>query len=512
MTKHTRWLLAILTALVIVGSVAFRLFRAIHADTAHFLAIAKMLADGRSLYDDVLDQNTPAIIALGLLAVRVSRATGVPLDQANTLVVTMLVGLALWLASRAVDDRFRSWWILAVACTLYALSALYGSREHLLVVCALPHLLYVVRNAHPTRLDTALIVGLASFGYFLKPHFAAFWGAAVVFEAWHRRRVSRPTAAIGAALAGLYVVFFALKPAYLHTVMPLVLATFRHYQIGFWPAVFRVPFALAWVAGVIAVGTVLAVMLRHPFLLRVSQLGWVLFAANVVIIGVQGFGFPYHAMPIELFGYLLAAAIVVAGRSGVAAARPRGLRIVAAVGLGAVITVTGAVAARTMYRQQFGATRDAFASHAIVRLLNENGPSRSVFIFSSSVSPGGLAHVYGHTSWAGHMTTMFLLPIIGDVSENPLLYPHVDRATLSNVETFERRQILDAFRTRHPDLVLVDVGVSKIYFKTRNFDYLAFLFKDPAFEAAWQSLGYQAAGVVNDFFGQPFAVFRRARR
>ena len=106
------------------------------------------------------------------------------------------------------------------------------------------------------------------------------------------------------------------------------------------------------------------------------------------------------------------------------------------------------------------------------------------------------------------MTSMYLIPILADVQRDPRIYPNADPEVLARVESSVRDWILRDFETRSPRLVLIDVSVSKQYFR-RKFEYLEFLRQDPRFSELWDRLEYRPAGFVRDYIGRRFAIYRR---
>ncbi|MEX2208622.1 MAG: hypothetical protein WEF50_20595 [Myxococcota bacterium] len=507
---------------MIVASFAQHLRTALGHDVAHFLALAKILAGGRTLYDDVLDQNTPAMVGLDRVAVALARMAGLAEDHAHTVLVTglTLAGFALAgsiVRSLAHEDRaLRAGFALCAAATLFVFPGYdYGTREQLFTACFLPYVVAVVAHAQSverTRLQTAAVALLAGYGVFLKPHFAVFPVVTALWElaraGFTRRGLSRETWLLAGVLALAYSAFLLLVPEYLDSVVPLTIATFWEYRIGFLPALALSLGTFALAAGVLVAGALFDRWLPETRLRALLPLGWLYLLAGVALVGAQGFGFSYHAKPVLWMSYLLAGLLCVRAGSFVfsgptlAPARYRALLVALslALALGAPDVVDDGLDL---------APRIRFSSHPFVAVLDQNGPDEYAYVLSSSVRPGGWAHVYADTRWSGHMIPMFLLPIVADHARDPSLHAQVAPEAIAEVERYERARILADFRERPPKLVLVDVGAHKRYFQTDDFDWLEFLGRDEAFARVWREFDYEPAGIVTDFSRRPFAVYRR---
>lgn len=516
-----RWV-ALAVAAIVALSFVVHLHSALGRDVAYFLALAKILADGRTLYDDVIDQNTPAMVGLDRLAVALARGTGLPDDRAHTVLVTLLTLAALALACAILrnvargDRALAGGFAVCAAVTLFLFPGLeYGTREHLFTACFLPYVVAVAAHAcgvPRTRLQSAAVALIAGYGVFLKPHFAVFPAVTGLWElaraGFSPRGPSRETWLLGAVLALLWTAFLLGAPEYLSAVVPLMMATFWQYRVGALPALALAIGPLALAATVLACAALFARWHDQPRLRALLPLGGLYLLAGVALVGSQGFGFGYHARPVLLLAGLAAgllwirAATLVLGGATLAPARTRVL------GVFATFALAFAAAEALDYGLDL-APREGFARHPFVAVLDQNGPDEYAYVLSSSAVPGGWAHVYAGTRWSGHMISMFLVPIVADHAHDPGLYPQVAAETVAEVERYQRERILADFRARPPKLVLVDVGTRKRYFRSEEFDWLEFLQRDPEFARVWSELDYEEAGTVADFERRLFAVYSR---
>ena len=508
-----------------------RWFTTLNHDTAYFLAQAKMLSQGRNLYDDLIDENTPVSTLIGQVSVALAAITGLPLDRVHVVVLSaflcLSVGVGCVLVRRFAASQPSRFLAFAVASSLAAFiipAADFGQREHLFAAAVCPYLIAVAmhwRGVARRRIEVAAVGALATVGFFVKPHFVAFaaaiWVAEFLAAQGSLRRVSAETWITALGTVGAYGTFLLLEPTYLTVIVPSQAATYLEYRGTFLSALS----AHRTVLVLVALSLVLSSLFVWDEGLRqlrtlVLRLGWPLYLAGLVVVGVQGFGFTYHVLPLVMWGFLLCTMIsveVVAFMFGTKRGRPsvwvRAMALTSLVCALATSLQFLASAGRRQYAFTTETPRSATANHPFVKVLSLNGPGNYVYIFCGSVIPGGLAFVYADTRWSGHTIAMVALPILYDYRVDPTrtreLIPECSRALRPLKDISSRRDFVE----RTPDLVLFDVGARKRYFKTDGFDYLTFLKEDETFRDLWAKYRYSEIGDVQDFRGRPFRVFVR---
>jgi hypothetical protein len=152
-----------------------------------------------------------------------------------------------------------------------------------------------------TAIESVSVALLASFGVFLKPHFAVFPAVTVVYElsrsGLSTRALSRETWLLAAVLLAEYAAFLWLFPEYLEIVVPLTVATFLHYRVGFLAALGMTAASLAPGLGVCVAASDFARWLPETRLRALLPLCWLYLLAGVALVGLQGFGFRYTHRP-----------------------------------------------------------------------------------------------------------------------------------------------------------------------------------------------------------------------
>ena len=521
---------AVLT--VVIASVIVRWFTTLNHDTAYFLAQAKMLSQGRHLYGDLIDKDMPVNTWIGQASVALASMTGLPLDQVHVLVLSAFLGLSVAMACglvrRFAGGHSSRFLVFAFAASLAAViipAADFGQREHLFAAAICPYLIAVAmhwKGVARRRIEVVAVSALATLGFFIKPHFVAFAVAIGLAEVLagrgQLRRVSAETWVTVSGTVVVYGAFLLLEPTYLSFIAPSQAATYLEYRGTFLSTLssYRTILILLALSLVLSSLFVWDESLRYCRTLIV-RLGWPIYLAGVVVVGVQGFGFTYHILPLFMWGFLLCTMLsfeliaLIFGRNP--ARLPVSLRTAMLMASLACVLATSLQFLTSAVRRQYAFTserpRSVTANHPLVKLLSLNGPGNYAYIFCGSVIPGGLAFVYADTRWSGHTIALSLLPIVYEYRVDPTLYPRADPRALARIETTERRLITRDFVERTPDLVLFDAGATKRWFKTGGFDYLTFLEEDTTFRVLWAKHGYSDVGTVDDFRGRPFRVFVR---
>lgn len=293
MSRPARPLSAWAAAAVAVLAVWQQAQLGLDGDVSWLLTVAERVADGAVPYRDVAEVNPPASILLYLPGVLIARTTGLR-AEAVTVAGTLL--LALW-AWRAIV-RVTGGGARTAAVLLLVPAACFAQREHAAVLALLPALAALIAGGRPGR-AALLAAGLgAGVAVAIKPHFAA---ALLLPLVWAWARGERGTAAIGAAAAGVALVYAGAVlwwfPAYLATV-PDLASGYLPSRTD-WISLLRgpavAPFAalaaLCWATGGRRFERPAAVLL-------LAGAGFVLAAL------VQGKGYLNHGLPQAVLGLL----------------------------------------------------------------------------------------------------------------------------------------------------------------------------------------------------------------
>jgi hypothetical protein len=192
-SRRAAWAVA---SLVVILTLLAQSARLAEPDIAYFVYSAGRLLDGAKLYRDVVDMNPPAILALNVPIVWLSRLTRLPDLLVYRLVAFALVGGALLfvrrvlgryvLVDRPAERRYVLLWLCLILFPLARDD--FGQREHLVLALLLPYVAVALARLGGKRvaLSDALAAGLlAGIALALKPPFVLAW---LAVEVWYRWR------------------------------------------------------------------------------------------------------------------------------------------------------------------------------------------------------------------------------------------------------------------------------------------------------------------------------------
>ena len=280
----------------------------IRPDTGFLLDAAGRVLDGAVIYRDVVEINPPLIIWLNMLAVEVSRLSGlsdiVVYRVGFTLLLFGCLGVAMMVVRRFLlpgEARLQRLSLAALAFVLFALPGRdYGEREHLVLGLVLPYVFLAAARAGGTPVPRGwgwLAGGLAGLGFALKPHFLLLWPALECVPRLRRQlpwsRVLPETAAIGLVLTGYLGAIALVTPQYFELVARLAGAYTRFLYDPFWHLLVTGPGAAVTFLALLAT-VALRQRAGHPALWDGLALATV---ATYLAGAAQQKGLDYHFYP-----------------------------------------------------------------------------------------------------------------------------------------------------------------------------------------------------------------------
>ena len=471
------------------GALTFLWYRAvpINHDTAWYLVATRKWLGGAELYRDVIEINPPLGFYLTVPSIALADLTGWSDPTAQYTVTCAVLSLSLfWCWTMIARSPGRT--PATVACmvlslwlaTLVLTGRSFTQREHLMILLILPWVIGLLLFEHGARgRGGALRGAVAALGICLKPHFILLPLAAALALAWRDRDWRVIFASSHLAMFAVGIVYLAavltLHPAYLTEIAPLGLAVYEDYGVGLDSA-----FLVTGPPGLIAIllFTALApVAARH---LEGGALLLALMMAAMAIYLVQGKGFGYHLLPFLFLGLLLCAWVLWHP------AAPRGLRVVAAVGL---ILLTLAFPARDLQpTPNYLALRDR---------LSQDAPAESIMTFSPHLVFGALLSLETGMRWTSSYPAMWPLPALlntKDAEGRCTVGP--DRcARLAEVEKATRETIRDDLARERPEILVFDLRPG--YVDAEAPPIRAFMMQDPATRATLDT--YERVEVFDRF-------------
>ena len=463
-------------------------------DAAALLHFSQRWLAGERLYVDLIDVNPPLVFVLNLVPAAIARIT--PLSAPFALILCVLAWITFgfllsWRLLRSAPGPVSAIHRYIFPPLFLFLMIVYpgpefGQREHLMVVAALPYLLLAQARmeGRETAWGLALLTALlAALAFALRPHFLLIplLVEAMVIGSQGLRRGLRDV--VPRTLGLVFLVYGALvlllTPAYLEVVVPLAMDKYLSLG-GMGPWRVLVASQLSASAAILLPLAVASLFVRRPL----ARLIAITAIACAVIAVVQGKGWPYHVLPTESFVLLLGAALLCEFlETRVPAVHQRrsiSMTMFLLAFMGASYYV--AVLTRPTFSRQ-AAFEQSQAGQLLARFgkLAAEGP---MLVLSPGIYPHFPVVNYANTKMA--MRFMSLWPIQGSYEKclaNGRMFR--DPAEMSRAEAFAYRAITEDFSRYRPKLVIVDKqpGIPKCAGK--DFDYLAYFRRNPAFEAGW---------------------------
>lgn len=295
--------------LVVAAAVAAAVMHGIPLthDVVWQLWIARQMANGATLYRDIMELNPPLWFWSAVPLEWLGRASGIPAGR--LLVQAVIAGATLSaLAIGRLAEPERPVRRAAVMLSAFAFTVVvplydFGQREQLALICALPYAGLLTRRHAGADVPWQLALGVgvaAAYGFALKHYFAVI---PLALEAWlllkrgrAQWRPLRPETIVLAAGAVTYaaaVMLFA--PDFLRTMLPMVRAAYHGYESA-WPAVLLRPWTIIWAC--LAIYVLLGRKeLRGPDAALVSAL-LITAAGFALSYLLQRKGWLYHSVPV----------------------------------------------------------------------------------------------------------------------------------------------------------------------------------------------------------------------
>ena len=317
--------LTLLTTLaaIVVASAAYQFRLGVYTDPLWLMDLCGRLLDGQTAYVDFLENSPPIAILIYMPPVLAARLFGSATEPLLVVYVEILAGAGLaacaWLLRKAGRLADVGWpGALAAAAALLMLpDYMFGQRDHIVLILALPWLTQIAlraRGLETTRL-AEILVGLAAGPIFaIRPQYALSFALVLAYLGWRqgfRAAVSFPevSAAVAAAAASVVVSLYFF-PYYLKVMLPIILDVYVRdsFELSF---LFFNPVAVGSVLLLVGLSTWRR-QLRSETLAVVALL-----AALGDFAGFfeQGKSIAYHCYPCVA---LLFVAIVTAARNRIA--------------------------------------------------------------------------------------------------------------------------------------------------------------------------------------------------
>ncbi len=323
---------AALAAVILCGLISIAFVRSPfdgNGDTAWLMHAAARFLDGQALYTQVFETNPPLAILIYAPPVWMARSVGGAAQLWTHAWVIGIVALSLatvWRLCRRAGVRSRHARLALISALAFALlimpSRMFAQREHIAAALLLVYLVASAATARRGRIGVgmtllAALAGAAAMA--IKPHFAlvALGSHAALLARGLLRGSGEPgdrPACAKAWIAGLWraggaglhapvaallvlgygVASWALVPAYVTEMMPMLALVYAPHRLMSLPAMLASPHGGAFLLAFAAIAWLAwRTGQANPALVALAGGGF----GGLVAFLVQGKGFPYHLIP-----------------------------------------------------------------------------------------------------------------------------------------------------------------------------------------------------------------------
>lgn len=450
--------------------------RPITDDVAWYLMGTRDWLNGATLFRDIVEPNPPLNFYFTVPAIQIADTFGVSDTNGQYILTALMIFGSLFWCGTVIRNEFglspaRQALLLVgigAAMVIPALDSI-GQREQTLVILMMPWLLGQVAGGPPgARADVPRAL-VAALGVCLKPHFVLYPIAVTlvwIVRTRSLRPILSPANLVFLAVGLAYVAYVAaVHPAYLFEIVPIASQVYGAYKTD---------------AGMLVAAVyprVLLLLLPVLFALRGREVrtasGPVIFGAVTLAalasFWVQGTAFPYHLIPVSVFG-MVACAIMLAKAKSFAPIH--------------AAAATAFVGLATL------GVRQGFPEHPAVDHLaavaDQVGEFDSFISFSSSLFAGPPIEMATGAEWVSRYPANWLVPgVVEELGKTDCgLEP--DRCTALRAIGAKNRSdnITDMMRAE-PDLLIVELDPG--FFPEPRFDWLAYMAEDPAWADVFQN-------------------------
>jgi hypothetical protein len=394
------------------------------------------------------------------------------------------------LRSAAASNAQRAGILAAIWVCFYVLPLnVFGEREHLMLILALPYMLLAglrLSGGDCTAAFAGFIGAVAALGFGLKPYFLIapalieLYGLAVHRSLRSLLRSETIALAIGIAAYGAAI--FVLHPDYVSFIVPAVRLLYDSYdrdlglqaaQLGALLPNFVLPIIVYVVAR------------RHGVGGRLSDVLAIAAAGFLAAFLIQAKGWFYHLLPALSALWLAVAVCVVTGFvQPRLSATPSMRRLIGAAGVGALLILLSVPIRLGPYNNGY--------YDELLPAAREYGTGRTIYAFSAQGTVGFPLVNELHAQWASRFMAQWLLPgVLRRLAEDPTGNAS-NRMQLQDIERYAVNAVIEDLQRTPPDLIIVDRS-KDVYPVYVQIDFLAYFSRDPRFALIWRNYAKVAA-------------------
>lgn len=475
-------------------------------DVGWHLLDTQRLLHGGNYFKDFFDINPPMIFYLLIPPVELHQLTGWSVVVSLRIYIFLIAALSLitcYTFGRRIFSQQESFthgiFILSLAM-IYVIFPAYefGQRDPFILLLIVPYFLSVATQAKQQKVGTYLSIWvgiLAGLGISFNLQFLIIFIALEIFLIIRHKSFAvfiRPESLTIVCIVILYLlsimIFF---PLYIMEILPLVFFLYVGTFNFSWQSLLTNPAFLSWVAATVFFVLFWKKHSQKPLLivLYIATTGFL-----TTFLTTRKIWF-YHMLACLAISSLLLA-IFLANSITKLILKADGTKSffwVTIVKIIILYTILICLPIVTVVNVSYVSIKTkSDPNTAINRLIHfvkfNTKKQHAIFVFSTTVTPGGILIHYADINLGSRFAGFWMLPGILQRLKEQLALPL--QLMLKKSQQFLNDAVVADFNRYQPKLVLVDVAKRKYYFPDVDFDYISYFSQDPRFKEIWQHYKY----------------------
>lgn len=474
-------------------------------DVGWHLLDTQRLLHGGNYFKDFFDINPPMIFYLLIPPVFFHQLTGwdsVVIFRVYIFLIAVLSLITSYAFSRRIfshDESFIHGTFVLSLAVIYVIFPAYefGQRDPFILLLIIPYFLSVAARATEQQSGACLAtwVGiLAGLGFSFNLQFLIIFIALEIFLIIKRgslRIFIRPESLAIVCIVILYILsIITLSPRYMTQELPLVFFLYLDTFNFSWHALLTNVTLLCWVAATVFLVIFWKKYPQHALLtvLYIAASGFF-----IIFIATRKVWF-YHMIPCLAMSSLLlaifladsiATLMLTTGTKSFFWATISKTIVLYAILIGLPIVTVVQISYASIKTKSNPNT-------AINQLIDfvklHTKRHHAIFVFSTTVTPGGIFIHYADVNLGSRFAGFWMLPGILQREQETLTPPL--QVMLKKSQRFLHAAVVVDFKRYRPKLVFVDVAKRKDYFPAVDFNYIAYFSQDAQFKAIWRHYKY----------------------
>ncbi|MFW0777679.1 MAG: hypothetical protein ACN2B6_08185 [Rickettsiales bacterium] len=287
----------------------------INHDVGCYIAFAELIWQGKEMYRDMIEINSPLIVYISFIPVAISQWTGFKSTDLFFLFISLLGFFSTWLSYGTLkqqpifrDPKSLPILLLTLCCSFFIFPAVlneFGQREHIFMILTFPYVVMLMgyMQGLPAARNIKILVGiLAGIGFSIKPHFIVIFAFAELAWLLFHRSFSGMFR-IESLLIGAIIVFYHLWCALYFPEYFELLPLFMDAYTGYKAPLHFIAIKSIWYLSPLYFFLVFAV--KKQVNIRIITLLTLLIVASSLLYIVPLTDYYYHLIPAHIFVFWL---------------------------------------------------------------------------------------------------------------------------------------------------------------------------------------------------------------